>query len=104
VWRERESRDYRTSGLDKKTRGREGRGKKRRKEKRIKNRKKGNEKKRGRKKLMKKTQSADGTRGIEKLSALVQNQGQPSHFVLYLTDARINTHSSDTEGCEILKQ
>jgi hypothetical protein len=112
VWRERE-REQRLSnlyGLDKKTHGREGE-RKGEKKKRIKNREKGkrkkekgNEKREKEKKIGEKTPPADGTRGIGKLSALVQNQGQPSHFVLYLTDVRTNTHSSGTEGCEILKQ
>jgi hypothetical protein len=46
---------------------------------------------------MKKTLPTDGTRAIEKLSALIQNQGQHSHFVFYLTDVMINTHSRDME-------
>jgi hypothetical protein len=101
---ERESGDYRT-WLDKKTHGREGRGKKRRKEKKNKGKKKGKkekEMKKRKKKLTKKTPPADGT--SRKLNALVQNHGQPSHFVLYLTDVRTNTHGSGTEGREILKQ
>jgi hypothetical protein len=39
-------------------------------------------------KIGEKTPPADGTRGIGKLSALVQNQGQRGHFALYLTDVR----------------
>jgi hypothetical protein len=38
------------------------------------------------------------------MPALVQNQGQPSHFVLYLIDVRMNRHGNGTEGREILKQ
>jgi hypothetical protein len=52
----------------------------------------------------KKTPPADGTRGIEKLSALVQNQGQPSHFFIYLTNVMTNSHDNGTEECQILKQ
>jgi hypothetical protein len=37
---------------------------------------------------VKKTPPADGTRGIEKLGALVQYQGQLGHFALYLMDVR----------------
>jgi hypothetical protein len=109
MWRERESRDYRTSmaWIRRPTEEKEGE-RKGEKKKRVKNRKKEKKKKETKKegkkkKLTKKTPPADGTRGIRKLSALVQNQGQPSHFVLYLTDIRTNTHSSGTEGCEILK-
>jgi hypothetical protein len=56
-----------------------------------------------RQKLTQKNPPANGTRGIGKLSALVQNQGQPSHFVLYLMDVRMSSHGSGTEGCQILK-
>jgi hypothetical protein len=47
-------------------------------------------------KIGEKTPSVDGTRWIEKLDALVQNQGQPGHFALYLTDVRTSSHGSDT--------
>jgi hypothetical protein len=47
-------------------------------------------------KIGEKTPPADGTRWIEKLDALVQNQGQPGHFALYLMDVRISSHGSDT--------
>jgi hypothetical protein len=49
-------------------------------------------------KIGEKTPPADGTRGIGKLSALVQNQGQPGHFILYLTDVRTSSHGSGIEG------
>jgi hypothetical protein len=48
-------------------------------------------------KIGEKTPPADGTRGIEKLSALVQNQGQLGHFALYLTDVRTSSYGSGTE-------
>jgi hypothetical protein len=47
-------------------------------------------------KIGEKTPPVDGTRGIEKLGALVQYQGQPGHFALYLTDVRTSNHGSDT--------
>jgi hypothetical protein len=49
-------------------------------------------------KIGEKTPPADGTRGIGKLSALVQNQGQPGHFILYLMDVRTSSHGSGIEG------
>jgi hypothetical protein len=47
-------------------------------------------------KIGEKAPPADGTRGIGKLSALVQNQGQPGHFALYLTDVRTSSYGSGT--------
>jgi hypothetical protein len=47
-------------------------------------------------KIGEKAPPADGTRGIEKLSALVQNQGQLGHFALYLTDVRTSSYDSGT--------
>jgi hypothetical protein len=47
-------------------------------------------------KIGEKAPSADDTRGIEKLSALVQNQGQLGHFALYLANVRTSSYDSGT--------